>query len=303
MLIYLLPALGGVGSLIFVFANPGNPLFVVAGIVMAFGFVGSGIGMGFLQRYWYKKQMKQQRKLYLEYLEKYRTHLQGLSDKQDRVNRRLYPDYSDLARLVEQQTSLWERRSHDHDFLTVRIGTVPAPLSCHVSLEQKNDVLTEYVPELLAEAEALVNKWSALHDMPALISLREIGVLAVTGNSTVTRALVRALLCQMVAFQSPEDVRCMVAFPEKSISEWSWLKWLPHVRRLRQVKLDKQYAPDPLCMLATNVHDVSDLIFNQIRPELDRRRRLAEDKEKQQNAYARTDPAPSFCDPRYLFSL
>src|SRR2546421_684536 len=83
MLIYLLPALGGVGSLIFVFANPGNPLYLVAGIVMAFSFVGSGIGMGFLQRYWYKKQMKQQRKLYLEYLEQYRTHLQQLADEQD----------------------------------------------------------------------------------------------------------------------------------------------------------------------------------------------------------------------------
>jgi DNA segregation ATPase FtsK/SpoIIIE, S-DNA-T family len=290
LLQYALPALGGLGSLLFVFVYRDNILFVIAGIMMAVGFVGSGFGMYFLQRYWFNKQRKNQRKLYLEYLDKHRTHLQALADKEDQVNRRLYPDYPDLARLVEQQSFLWERRPDDQDFLTVRIGTVPAPLSCHVSLEEKNDVLTEYEPELLAEAEALINKWSALHDMPALISLRNIGVLTVVGKSAATRALTRALLCQIVAFQSAEDVRCMVCFPPESTSAWSWLKWLPHVRRLRQVKLDKQNAPDPLCLLATNIQDVSDLIFNQIRPELDRRRRLAEDEEHQENMARTTLP-------------
>jgi S-DNA-T family DNA segregation ATPase FtsK/SpoIIIE len=290
LLIYAFPALGGLGSLVFAFVYRSNILFVIAGIVMAVGFIGSGFGMYFVQRYWYKKQLKQRRKLYLAYLEKVRTHLQGLADKQDMVNRRLYPDYHHLAHLVEQQTSLWERRPHDQDFLTVRIGTVPAPLSCQVSLEPKNDVLTEYQPELLAEAEALINKWSALHDMPALIPLRSVGVLTVTGKSEGARGLVRALLCQIVALQSAEDARCMVYFPKESTSAWSWLKWLPHVRRLRQVKLDRQYAPDPLCLLATDVSDVSDLIFNQIKPELDRRRRLAEDKEHQQNEARTTLP-------------
>ena len=290
LLQYALPALGGLGSLVFVFVYRDNILFMVAGIIMAVGFIGSGFGMYFLQRYWFNKQRKQQRKLYLAYLEKMSTHLQALADKQDQVDRRLYPDYSDLARLVEQQTSLWERRPHDQDFLTVRIGTVPSPLSCHVSLESKHDVLTEYEPELLMEAEALINKWSALHDMPALVPLRELGVLTVVGKSEEARGLVRALLCQIVAQQSPEDVRCMACFPEVCIGSWSWLKWLPHVRRLRQVKGDTQYAPDPLCLLATTVNDVSDLIFNQIRPELDRRRRLAEDRENQQNMARMTLP-------------
>jgi DNA segregation ATPase FtsK/SpoIIIE, S-DNA-T family len=290
LLQYALPALGGLGSLVFVFVYRDNILFMVAGIIMAVGFIGSGMGMYFLQRYWYNKDRKQKRKLYLAYLEKVRTHLQGLSDKQDMTNRRLYPDYPDLARLVKQQTSLWERRPDDQDFLTVRIGTVPAPLSCHVSLEEKNDVLTEYEPELLTEAEALINKWRALHDMPALISLREIGVLTVIGKSAASRALTRALLCQIVANHAAEDVRCMVCFPQEFTFAWSWLKGLPHLRRLRQVKLDKPNAPDPLCMLATNVQEVSNLIFNQIRPELDRRRRLAEDEEHRENRTRTTLP-------------
>src|SRR5579864_1330808 len=72
LLMYALPALGGLGSLVFVFVYRDNILFMIAGVVMAFGFVGSGFGMYFLQRYWYNKQRKQQRKLYLAYLEKVR---------------------------------------------------------------------------------------------------------------------------------------------------------------------------------------------------------------------------------------
>jgi len=56
------------------------------------------------------------------------------------------------------------------------------------------------------------------------------------------------------------------------------------------VKLEKQYTPDPLCMLATNIQDVRDLIFNQMRPELDRRLRFSEDKDNQQHTAQTTLP-------------
>jgi S-DNA-T family DNA segregation ATPase FtsK/SpoIIIE len=140
--------------------------------------------------------------------------------------------------------------------------------------------MTQYVPELRSQAEALVNRWSYLDDMPVLISLHSISVLTINGKRSDTRALVRALLCQIVAFQSPEDVRCMAFFPKESASEWSWLKWLPHVRRLRQIKAEKQHIPEHLCMLAHTIEDLNNLLLQQIKPELDRRRRLNEEKEK-----------------------
>jgi S-DNA-T family DNA segregation ATPase FtsK/SpoIIIE len=282
---YLLPAVGGFGSLIFVFAYRQNLLVMIAGVTIAFGSVGGGLAMGIVQRFSQKKQRTQQRKRYLDYLKQYQTHLEVLAERQHEVNKRLYPDYKDLPTLLEQRTSLWERRPADTDFLTVSLGTVPAPL-CRVSLDLSTDIMVQYVPEMRSQAEALVDKWRTLHDMPALISLRSIGVLAINGKLADTRALARALLCQVVAFQSPEDVRCMVCFPEESIPAWSWLKWLPHARRLRQIKAEKQHAPDHLCLLAHSIEDVNNLLIIQIKPELDRRRRLSED--KQQNAQSQT---------------
>ncbi len=285
---YVLPIIGGVGSLIFVFAFRGNLLMIVAGITIAVSSIGGGLAMGFAQRYTQEKQRKHERTRYLEYLAQYRIRLKSLAEKQRLISARLYPGYKELAHLVEQRTHLWERRPSDDDFLTVRMGLVPVPLSCRVSLDLSTDITVQYIPELRSQAEALVAEWRYLHDMPALISLRELGVLAIHGKRSQTRALLQTLLCQVVAFHAPEDVRCMAYFPEESSAEWSWLKWLPHVRRLRQVKAEQQQAPDHMCMLADTVEDVNDLLLNQIKPELDRRRRLSEDKERQQSAAGQT---------------
>jgi S-DNA-T family DNA segregation ATPase FtsK/SpoIIIE len=283
---YLLPVVGGLGSLIFVFAYQANPLMIVAGISMAVCSIGGGVIMGIVQRRTQKKTLKQQRSLYLEYLSLYRTRLQSLERQQCTVSARLYPDYDKLMLLVEERTCLWERRATDIDFLQVRIGIGPVPLSCRVRLDLGTNMMVQYMPELRSQAEALVVEFDYLNDMPMVMSLRLTNVLAINGKRSATRALVRALLCQIVAFHSPEDVRCMIYFPEAATEEWHWLKWLPHVRRLRQIKSEKRFAPDQLCMLANTVDDVNELLLNQIKPELDRRRRLSEDKDRQQDAHA-----------------
>ncbi len=279
---YLLPVVGGIGSLIFVLAFRENPWMLVAGIAMAVSFIGSGVLMGFVQRYNQKRQRKHARNSYLEYLTHMRLRLKSLAEKQRLVAMRLYPDYKKLEQLVEKHTYLWERRPDDDDFLTVRIGLMAVPLSCRVSLDFNNDVTTQYIPELRAQAEALLAEWRYLHDMPALIPLRSIGVLAIHGKRAQSRALVHALLSQVVAFHSPEDVRCMVYFPQESSAEWSWLKWVPHVRRLRLVKTERLDAPDHVCMLADTAEDVNDLLLHQIGPELERRRKFREDKQAYQ---------------------
>lgn len=288
---YLLPVVGSLGSLLFIFAYGAmNPLFIVAGIAMAVCSVGAGVAMGFVQRHMQKKQRKMERTFYLEYLSQCRRRLFALAQQQRMMGLRLYPDYQELSYRVERREYLWERRPEDYDFMQVRIGLGPVELCNHVWLDLGSNMMVQFVPELKTQAESLVTEYSYLDDMPALISLRTIGTLAINGNPAMTRALARALLFQIAAFYTPEDVRCMAYFPPQTSQEWEWLKWLPHVRRLRQVKAEKQYMPDHLCMLATTVDDVRDLLLQQIIPELDRRRRLSEDREKQDAQTAMTLP-------------
>jgi DNA segregation ATPase FtsK/SpoIIIE, S-DNA-T family len=162
----------------------------------------------------------------------------------------------------------------------VRVGTGLIPLSCPVRLDGSSDPLarSKYDPALLAEAELLVSTYQSLGNEPFVIPLRKIGTLSIVGPRAATRALTRVILCQISAFHTPEDVHILTFAPGDALQEWSWLKWLPHARRLRQVKIEKQQAPEPLALLADAVGDYRELLIKQINPELERRREAGDDK-------------------------
>lgn len=275
---YLLPSVGMLGSMIFIFAFRTSPLLIVAGVVMGVGMIGSGILMGFIQRRVLKKQRRFQRTSYLDYLAQLRKRLFFLAKEQRLVGARLYPSCEELAERVERRQYLWERRPTDLDFLTIRLGTGPGPLCCPLRLDQSGqNFMTQFIPDLRAQADALIDEYSYLDDLPAVISLQKYAVLAVSGEHARTHGLARALLAQFVAFHAPEDARALVYFPREQARHWEWLKWLPHVRRLRQLKAEKRYAPEQLCMLACTTGDLETLLAQQIKPELDRRLRLMEE--------------------------
>jgi S-DNA-T family DNA segregation ATPase FtsK/SpoIIIE len=275
---YLLPLVGGLGSLVFIFAFPNSsPLLIIAFAAMGLSSAGVGIVMGWQQRRMYKKQRLFERTTYLDYLAACRTRLRSVAQLQRQVWMQLYPTSAQIEADIRQRTNLWERRPEDHDFLSVRLGTGPAQLCTRLHLDLGNNPMTQFVPELQTQAESLVAEYDHLEDMPIAVSLRKAGTISICGDRSLTHALMRAIICQIVTFHAPEDVRYAAYFPPQLAQEWSWLKWLPHTRRLRQVKAEKKYAPDPLCLLASTVEDFRTILLDQIKPELERRRRLIED--------------------------
>ncbi|WP_376794310.1 type VII secretion protein EccCa [Thermogemmatispora sp.] len=275
---YLLPLIGSLGSVFFMLTFHTNPLMMLVSGGLGGFMILSGLLMSFMQRRALKKQQRQLRSLYLDYLERVRKHLLWLTKEQRLVEQRLYPSYEELAERVERREYLWERRPSDFDFMMTRIGFGPGPLCCPLRLDVSNaNFMVQYMPELRAQAEALVAEYGYLNDMAALIPLRSLGTLAISGDLQAARALARAMICQLVAFHAPDDVRCVVYFPGECLEEWSWLKWLPHVRRLHQVKAERRYAPEQLCMLATTVEDLQQILQQQIKPEVERRAHLSEE--------------------------
>ena len=184
---FLFPIVGGAGSLIFILAYHSSVLMIVAGIAMAFCSAGMGAVMGIMQRKMQKKQRELESELYRTYLAQCRTRLRAVVQRQQQVNARLYPAYEQLATDVRRQVHLWERRPTDGDFLSVRIGVGPVPLSCRVGLGLSDDPMVRYVPELRSLAEALVNEYRYLDDMPSYIGLRQPGTLSVLGSALVHR--------------------------------------------------------------------------------------------------------------------
>src|SRR5579885_802669 len=284
---YILPAFGMLGSVVLIFAEGARPIMFVAVGGMMFASVGGGIIMGTMQRKSGKRAVKGARDKYLRYLEQQTKRLDDIAQRQQKANARLYPDLQTLYGYVAQKQYLWERRPTDDDFLRVRVGVGVEPLCVSVHMDQNDDPFAEYDQDLLARARNIIAKYSQLDDGPVSIPLRNIGTLAINGRRANTRALARSMICQMAAQQAPEDVRMLVYTPEDATAEWSWLKWLPHTRRLRLMKLEKNETAEPLCLLANSVEDFQRLLTSQVVPELERRRLLNADSKQQGSSIAK----------------
>jgi S-DNA-T family DNA segregation ATPase FtsK/SpoIIIE len=297
----LTPLAGGLMSLIFVFselagalANPPlqknkvpypfpvsllhlpfqNALLIIGGVSILPISIGISLLVQSVQKRAAKRKLKAERELYEKYLEGRKRRLSEIATLQRKLNARLYPDIDGLVDVVAQRDFLWERRPTDADFLTVRVGRAPAPL--RGSIDFQEDFRANYDLELLTAVRALISQHSHIDDQPSTISLPPLGTLAITGPLDAARALARAMLCQIVTFHSPREVRLIACYPPAAASEWQWMKWLPHAKRLRQVKIAED-EPELLCMLASTIPDVENLIQTQLKPEMEQRQRMSQD--------------------------
>ena len=286
----LLPIVGGLTSIVFFLAYPTNRflIFIIAAVVLLSA--GGMIFTRYLQQRTLKKQREAQSAAYHRHLEKCKNELEETIRQQQLFYQELYSGPEHLLAFAFPQQGhgpglrLWERRMRDKDFLAVRIGLGEVPLCRNIQLDISNDPMVEYEPKLLDEAEEIVKAYSTLANQPIVLPLRTIGTLAITGPANDTRAFVRALLCQVAAFHAPEDVRIMAYFPPQAETGWTWLRWLPHSRRLRQVHPEKQSDPEALCLIASTVEDYRELLKSQLLPELKLRREKSADTQAEEDS-------------------
>ncbi|HJU01325.1 MAG TPA: type VII secretion protein EccCb, partial [Actinomycetes bacterium] len=170
------------------------------------------------------------RRRYLAHLTDTARRADHLAGDQLAVAEHLHPGPRRLWSTVTQTDRLWERRPTDRDFLTVRIGRGPVPLAAPARLDTRHDPLAEHDPGLLLAAEELVRRATWLPDAPVPISLRELGVVALTGPPDRTRALARAIVCELAAFHAPDDLRILTVHPSPASPIWQWVQSLPHSR-------------------------------------------------------------------------
>jgi S-DNA-T family DNA segregation ATPase FtsK/SpoIIIE len=208
-----------------------NQVFLVLAIVM------SGLMLAFvvvsylLRRREAKKALRRKRRLYRRHLETCRNKLAEIADRQRAVLSFYHPDPPVLvAELVGSDRRTWERGRDDADFMQVRVGCGPVEHHAQPRLEKASDPLVEPAPDLLGEAEALVNEWQTLHGLPVAVDLASAGVLTVSGPTERTRAWARSVVTQLAVRCAPNDLRMAVSCSEGAAEEWAWAKWLPHTR-------------------------------------------------------------------------
>ncbi|KGM09833.1 type VII secretion protein EccCa [Cellulomonas bogoriensis] len=250
----MVPMLGSLGGIVFVaVAMPGPRGMIGAGmfLIATLGFVGVNI---WRQRSQHQSTVVGARREYLAYLTELRGSVRAAARSQRRRALWFHPDPRALAVLAEERSRVWERRPEHDLFLHVRTGRSDQALC--VTLEPaETPPLAQLDPVAASAAHRFLVSHSTQRDLPHALDLRTAATVEVAGDEDAARGTARAVLAQIAAFHSPEDVRVAVLTTPEAAPAWDWAKWLPHVQSTRA-----RDAIGPARMISTSMADLEVLL-------------------------------------------
>jgi S-DNA-T family DNA segregation ATPase FtsK/SpoIIIE len=129
--------------------------------------------------------------------------------------RRRAPDAATVSKAASSPSArLWERRRDDSDFLLLNLGC--GTVLADVDVTSGKPGTPDYTPPV--------------SDVPVTVALARVGVLGIAGPRDTRTAMARAIVGQLAVLHSPRDLALVVLTETKHLEEWSWLRWLPHLR-------------------------------------------------------------------------
>jgi len=204
-----------------------------------------------------QKQLRELREGYINRLSTLRREMQT-----HHINQRLYyehthPSLEVISEIGHDQAEsrlgsrLWERRTFDHDFGSVRLGIGDIASRTVYELKESN---AQHNP-LFGEAQQLAIDSRVLHNAPVILPLfaaigddgkpisarHSIGITDSVGQAERVRNFVRALGVQFAAMHSPVDSQIYVIGSPQSKQDWNWALWLPHTNQ------HSGYTGDRMC--------------------------------------------------------
>ncbi len=226
----MMPIMSGTGSVTVAITQRDRPIVAVAAFLALIGSIAIGAMMMISQRSGTKRQVRESRERYLDYIEALRHAVRDQIAGQRAEQAWRHPRTDQLLDICQDPTRRWERRTTHVDFLATRVGTGTVPLAAGLTLEADTGPLNEFDPVCLQTAQELQQRYAELRDQPIVLGLRELGQVSVLGTPANRRLLATNLLLQAVALHSPNDVDIAVVRSEDTAAHWDWVKWLPHAQ-------------------------------------------------------------------------
>ncbi|AUS82062.1 type VII secretion protein EccCa [Actinoalloteichus sp. AHMU CJ021] len=251
VLTYLPMALGS-GAMMLIFLQPNSsPLSYMAGGMMGIASIGMLVGQLARTASERKRQMHGERRDYLRYLSQVRKQVREKLAAQHRAATWTHPDPASLWSLILSYR-LWERRTGHDDFGEVRLGLGSQHSAMKLIPPQTKPV--EDLEPLSAHAlRRFLRAYSTLSPSPIAVYLRGFARIQLRGDQAAGRDLVRAMLAQLAAFHSPNDLTIAVCAKGENLPEWDWVKWLPHAQ-----DPDRRDALGPLRMVGQDFAELEE---------------------------------------------
>ncbi|GAA2426939.1 type VII secretion protein EccC [Actinomadura vinacea] len=203
-----------------------NPIMMVSsgGMALAMGVMMIGqLGRGSGER---KSKLNAERRDYHRYLGQVRGKVRQAAEQQREALEWNSPPPESLWSLV-MSNRLWERRPADKDFGNIRIGYGPQKLAVKVVPPETKPV-EDLEPMTASALRRFVRAHSTVPNLPISAAMPSFARILPTGDPDVIRGMVRAMLVQLAAFHSPDDLRISVCASRETVRHWEWTKWLPH---------------------------------------------------------------------------
>lgn len=227
---FALPLVGALTSVVMmVVLRNGQPLFLVLAAVVFVVAVVGGIGFALSSRGRAVRQARAQREAYLDYLERYRGELRDRAAEDQQRALTVHPSPQGLHELVRDPARIWERRRSDEDYLSARVGLSGLPWF-DLTVGASESPLEPVDPFLQREAELVARTMSSVAQMPLTVDLREPGVVSVIGDRASTMNVARAMIAQLAATHTPDDLILAGVYAGQDAALWDGFDLLPHVQ-------------------------------------------------------------------------
>lgn len=189
-------------------------------------------------------ELNADRKVFLRYLTDLRPRVAKSADQQVSYWAYHAPNPDDLVGLVGG-TRQWSRQPKHDLFCAARIGTgtVPADDKILQPTSLTTDGANAPVDSLVGPSaapqpylEPVAHMWlikfirahGLIQDCPKAVNLKSHATVSLGGDPSRATGLLRAMVCHLTAFHSPDDLQIRVLTDNPEDPDWSWIKWLPH---------------------------------------------------------------------------
>ncbi|WP_059016022.1 type VII secretion protein EccCa [Mycobacterium sp. M26] len=176
-------------------------------------------------------RLDDQRRRYLEHLDDLGAQLDAAAQRQRDVLTWMHPAPTALWSLVGGPR-MWERRAADRDVGHVRIG-VGAQRQCRPIVLPPTAPAADLDPVTAEAFRRWVHHHCIVGEVPIALAITGVPVIAVAGPPQDSRALMRAMVCQLAVLHAPNVILIAALVDPARRAEWDWLKWLPHTRHPR----------------------------------------------------------------------
>ncbi|MDI3314698.1 MAG: type VII secretion protein EccCa [Mycobacterium sp.] len=165
---------------------------------------------------------------YLDYLNGLRDSVTETAAAQRSSLNRCHPDPGSLWTLIGG-CRMWERRDCDPDFCHVRVGVGTRQLATPL-VPPSPGPADRTDPVTAAALRRFIDTHATIAQAPLTVALRELAVVAVDGDPSPARGLLRAVLCELAVLHPPDRLLIIAVIGDPERIYWDWLKWLPHNR-------------------------------------------------------------------------